>query len=496
MRITQNEKTCQVISSSGEELNWDISAFYRAQQHAEVEDVFRDINGYLNWLSPQRRQHIFAIYQAMHDIIKRVDNMSNLSMQLTEKVEALYNEVPLEEVDHWLRFYGNIMYPESTPLEHSPTDPMPERTYLKSDYHDLVVMTTALRLMVPIWGEYIEKIKKQVGTQYKEYIAVRLLSRSVIIECPALQRLVTYIECFVTRDTDSKSAIIAGLSTSELPEWLLSIILVRRLAVGEVDVIEDKRHIVSNVYRFIDNTLKELPTKFGNVREKYPEDSDEDESSILESYRVKEQMTAGMMGTFNVYARDPIRMALGVDSTLPVWMVQQCSELVDSMQEMTIVKPHVVLVQWVMQGVMSPHAIPGMSKQGLIRAMVATQAVLWHWGFTDLALLATADVMPATQSLQMSDSRTRVPTALVEKLNEYYPHMSTRPGMGNSRGQNFAYASVTALTREYIARNWRACAPRMLIDQSVGGVELSGQLIVPSTLTEQLIRLVIKLNET
>lgn len=493
MRILQQDKkTCAIASINGETLLMNVSLFDRTN-YGDNDDIFRDINGYLAWLSANRRKRIWDIYVAMNEALKGIDNISVLTPRLAGYVEALYNEVPLEELDHWLRFHGNMVYPEGIKTERDPDDPMPIRTYIKSEYHDLIVLATALRLMVPIWGAYIYLIRNHAGTYYKEYIAMRLLSRSAIIESKAMLRLQAYIECFVTPTSDLKSAIIAGLSATEIPVWLLSMIVIRRMAVGEVDA-EDRNSMITNIHRFVDSTIKDLPNRFGNVREKYPEDDDNDESSILECYRVKETMTAGEMMTFNVYTQYITRMVKGVDPSVPDAYIHACASALQPLDVMQIVKPHVVLVQWVLQNIMSPHAIPGLNKQALLRAMGATQAILWHWGFLDLALLCTAQVMPSEQSLQMSDSRTRVPTTLVDKLAEYYPHLSQRGG-ATGRGQNVAYASVTALTREYISRSWQATSHSLLISQTPGSVESNGQVIIPPTLTEQLIRLVIRLNE-
>ena len=60
---------------------------------------------------------------------------------------------------------------------HSDERPMTrDKTYTKPDYVKLIGLTLALRPMIPIWGEFIERTHKETGTSFKEYYAYLLMA--------------------------------------------------------------------------------------------------------------------------------------------------------------------------------------------------------------------------------------------------------------------------------------------------------------------------------
>lgn len=490
--------TVELIHDDGRKLLWDVSEFDRTRL-VDVNDVFRDINGYWSKLTPNRRNRIWEVYTKIHDSLNRITDPARLAQTLTGQVAELYAEMPLDEITHWVKFHGNVKIPTaSLKLVHDPDDNNPGRTYLHSDYMGLVDLVIALRPMVPIWGEYIRCIKTESGSSYKVYVAVRLLNRSHLITSPPIERLRTYIECSIPYGNIEPSTILSGLGTAEMPDWLLSLVLVRRLAIGEIDALGDNGSIISNIFGFITNTLKDLGRKFGGtVREKHQEDVNiDDEGSLIESYKVKEEIAAGDIAAFSVYTENVVRMTHHIDPTVPMDIIGKCIANASKMQGLYIRRHHLALCQWVMDRAMSPGSIPCLNKTALLRVMASTQAVLWHWGFPELAAMVTAEEVKSDRDMFLAvDSRTRIPNELVEQLNVLYPHFDQSDKTSSQgRKNNVACIAIAALTKELTAFNWRVVAPAELL-QRCQGIDNLNRIVVPMNVMEMLARLVLKIHQ-
>lgn len=504
MHLALEDKNACIMTHRGETVVWNVGAFDKTK-FSDVEDPFKEINGFWNWIGIKEQDAIWEAYVKIRDVIdqwakvllvsdEEPIDVNGLVTALTGHVESLYRSMPLEKIKHWIDFYANIIYPDNLLTELNPDDLTPDGTYLRSDYDGLVILATALRPLVPVWGEFINITAKEAGTNLKEFLAIKILSKTEILASPYVDRLVRYIESRITKDVDCTAAIVGGLSTSVIPEWLLSMVMIRRLAIGSINASAEKGSIISNIYVFVFNTLKDLDKKFGGMREKYPEDPDkEEEGSFLESYRVKQTLTIGDAASLNVYTEDCLSMARGVDATIPESYVNEGLEILPRLSGLEISPIHLHLAQWVMARVMTPHAIPSLNKQSLLRILITVQALMRYWGYNDLALLVTATGKEPPMDEMRLDPNSRVPMDVVDTLSHYYPYSSPQE-INNSRKTNLAYLAIMTLNKDIRTNIWWVCAPNALIDQCKTAIE-RGKLRMPPTMAEQLARLVIKLNE-
>ena len=513
MRIVQDTAgKLTLINDNESPLDWSVSVFEKTRFNT-VDDPFREINSYWAWLTPSRRQRIWEIYQQIWtifqdfqpgiDILDRpVDShlvdLDKIAGSVTTLVEELYNHMPLHEIDTWLQHYGRIKYPENLKDVLDSDDISPDKTYLRADYHGLVVLTIALRPMVPIWGEYVNYIKKEVGTSYKEFYSLFLISKTHLVNSAPMLRLQRYIEANIPRDTDTAAAIIKGLPSSQLPDWLLALVLVRRLALGEVDAAEDRGSIISNVYGFISRTLMDLDKKFGGVREKYPEkdgDDGDDGSSKLEFFKMKEPLTAAQRQTVAVYTEFPHQMARHLDPTIPKELVDRCMGYAFNGTLKPFQDVQKRIIQLTLRRLVSSKAILSLNRQELTRAAVVVQAALIHWGFDLLAVLLTASPYENEDMVYTSQGRAKISPASADKLGEIYPWLQE----GGNRKINIGVTGIQKMVAEWNSQSWLPTTPLNLYDgnlvklNSIRCLELQPGHDQP-TLGEQLARLAIRVN--
>lgn len=493
-----DDSTVSLKSDTGELLSWNTTILDRTDFRKNA-NLFRDINGYFNHLPASSRFQIWTIYQKIHKTFEDVYERQRLAAQLIELVKELYEVITLEGIEWYVGVHSNVKFPPDSTLltVHDRYDPNPGRTYLKRDYYQIIYMMIALRPMIPIWGEYMRLAKNDSGTEYKEYAAMRLLSQSKLMVSEPMERLLLYVETSIRVGAQQSNAhIISGLGSEETAEWLLAMVAIRRVSVGEIDASETSGNIITNIYGFVTNTLKDFDRKFGgSIRDKNPEDaSSDEEGSIMESYKVKQDLSAGDVELYSVYTEDALRMAVRTEPTLDVTKFERCLSHIQP--DMDIQKHHLTLTQWVMQFVLPPTAIPCLTKPALLRTIAAAQSVLWEWGFVDIAALMTASPTPYDEDEAMSiDGRARIPTDLMEHLMRLYPHLDQSDKNSTSdRKNNYASQAIAALTKELTHHTWNYCAPMEIIAQCQN-VDSQMMALAPPNIMEQLARLVIKLAE-
>lgn len=512
-----------------QELSWDVSIYDRVT-FADIPTVFDCINAYWKTLPADRLDGIFAIYQKIHETMQTGRDIYSLNQSLTNLVAQLYALMPYEEIRHWVNYKADVKIPASILVDYTPSQmsrglpsalkkqPQPdpdgpvqlpsisaadlnypkELTYLRRDYQELAVLSVALRPMVPIWGEYIKLTGEQVGGMFKEYEAMRLLYETDIPNVEPTQRLLTYMEYWAANEQTSHSAIMGGLSMTILPSWLLAGCLVRRVVFGQIHAMDDNQSIISNIYRYVSSTMKSIHDSFnGKVNpKKLPmEMNEEDNSSLADMYKVKQDVSDADLVAMNIYTEHVTDMARRIDETLPPEMVAVCLNFMEKLQHERIRQHQIVLVQWIIRPALSPRSIPYLNKASMLRILAVTQAALWHWGFFDLAAFLTATERPASNlSAQWgSESRSRVPKEMVDELEKLYPHYRRQRGKDKSvRQLNVAYRAIDGFCEYLMQSEWRLNAPAPIAEK-VQAIGTAKQLIIPPDIRATLARLMIRL---
>lgn len=498
----------QILLSHGEESSrWDISAYARTSDRAASLDtgqMFEEINAYWATLPPSQQKAIWEIYQEVKEILETDFALSTIHLRLQKCVKRLYDLMPMHEIHKWFHFHGRVRIPTTLKEHYGPQDPQ-DRTYLRGDYVDLVVLAIALRPMVPIWGAYISSTKKETGSTFKELMALSLLYQCYLVHAPSFNRLKTFVEASVKHSMDqgpSPTAVLGGMGSTELPDWVFALTMVRRLAVGEISAPDDSSHIITNVYQYISNTLKSMDRKFGGkfggkVSEKMQptSGSEEDKTSVVEMYKVKQEVSDGDLVIVNVYTENPFEMALRVEPALDLKRVEQCLQAVKALENLPLQPHQITLVQWVMAACLPVRGIQLLMKPALLRAIAVTQAVLWHWEFHDLAALASASPLINARDVMVAglESRTRIPKDLMAQLEQLYPHYQQQRGKQTTPRQvNVAARAVDAFCDLVTRSDWQLHVPTDLLVLT-SRHENTKKLVIPGDIRALLAKLIIKI---
>jgi hypothetical protein len=469
--------TTAIISHGERAIYWNVALFDKTSYSGDF-DIFEQINGYWASLPMPRQDAIFAVYQQIREAFDTIWDTNELTMKLYQLIHDLYELHPLKELGHWLYFHGNLSMPASVRNsfdENNDGSVRRETTYVAPDYRELVALSVGLRVMIPIWGVFISHTKGTVGNAFKEYYAYQLLTHTNLIHSEAMDRLRVYVERSLPADKSKSAAILGGLSSEDFPIWMLGLVLVRRLSIGDVRGLDPKSNLITFIYKYIDQKAKGSDNSFvGVVKEKKVEgvgQEGENNLSKLEGYKIKQEIPQGDIAILSYPVQDAFRVAQKICPDIPAELIKQSLESTQALGNSQIWHPQTTLAQWVLAPAIPPRGMLHLSKQLTVYAMAAAQACLWHRGHHEIAALMTAleqDNRDA-QQLPGTDSRARIQKEQLELLDKLYPYSRKLTGKKQApKKANPAVEAIDSISTSLSQHAWRLTLPADWVQQITG----------------------------
>jgi hypothetical protein len=475
----QTSYTDITLQHRGRSIVWSFSAFKKNQGKdvAITRNLFDDINSYWAQLPESKQDQIFSVYIRIKEIFESTENTKSLTSSLIPLLSELYELHPLEDMDHWLRFYSDIRIPEKIDKieEFVQSDDISftrQKTYTREDYLKLLVLALALRVVVPVWGELINFTEKQKiwGTHWKEYRAYQLLARTPLTQCEAMTKLRGSVNAYIPPDKSKRphSAILAGVGSEDYPEWLLGVIVFRRVCVGDLRSHNPDSHLVSSICSYIGNRLTPSESSFiGHVREKNNREGEDQENKIsyLEGFKIRQKLSEGDIAIIVRSARDYKAVAQKVSPTTPLELVDLIhAAVVPVLANERIQKPQLTLMQLVLDRAIKPRSLQSLPRKSFLDNLAVATAVLIHKGHYDLAgILSAKTIASGAEGIEtLPFGRSKIPDNLLTQLAQYYPNEYRSIGKQNREGgktQNAAVSSIDMFTKELANFGWTLTLP-------------------------------------
>lgn len=491
------------LTHKGEELEWSTKDFDKTQfkNKEGVDGLFTDINQYWGSLPERRQDAIWDLYKKIHTAMNEIASPEELRVVVTKLVGELYKQMTYDEVVYFVRkaiSEGRLTYPSEMP-DHLSPEYREEQTYLRSDYLQLMAYVIFLRPMLPIWSEYMRSMRGAVITAFKESQAIRLIDATNIHETPGHIKLFEYILVNANQGTITLSALFGGLSSEQIADWCLGLVVVRKITLAELTRVPHGSNIVTVIFKYIRNTLsKDIDDKFaGRVEGKKPIPKDGEEQGVAELLRVKQELPESIMRGYDVYLYDVAPLMSRVEPNYDPKFYQECEKFVrlNRMGKLQALPFQTVIVQWVLtrnRGIEAA-ALNNIKAESKTRAILAAQAILWQWGFPDIAALITAIPRYDLSHRPNELSRTKIQRAIVSKLVEEYPYYPTIDKKDETGSRNNpVVVAINNLTPQIDVCAYEMSVPPAL--EAAAVEQLNGGAF-PSDIKNRLALMWLKINE-
>lgn len=466
------------------------------------EELFDDLNRFVERQPPETQNKLFQIYKDVNECFRTIHEPNLLHVEIKKLVNELYEHISYTSVRDYIYRSEHVIFPVDLKSDYTENDQRSRnyvyRTYLKPEYIDLVILTLGLRFMVPIWGEHISRIEELTGNDFKEMQALDLIKKSKIWQWEPRKRLGLYIEASIDSSKLNMTALLGCLSSTEIPDQLMSLAMTRKLSVSPISPKEEADSLIKILYNFITGTYARIDNKFGgNVKPKSMIDTgdDDDNSSVWDAYKTNQMISDGDKMLIEVYTEKPLEMAERVCPSIDLNLVRACLDVAMGMDDVIIEQHHETLAQYILKVALPVKALTHLPKTAMLRCMAVTQAVLWHQGHREIALLSMAERAPAKEDeFYMSmEPRSRVSRDLVKQLDVLYPfyRQESRNQVPGKRS-NPAVKAIDILCDEILKHEWLPRAPEQLLKEFMGS---NSRWFVSGNIKTQFAELIIQLHK-
>ena len=475
-------------------------------------DVFQYLNHYLSTTPKEFNDKLYDLYKEAHELLDGVLPANEFKESLSKCMCSILDSFDMPDMYNWFKRYhkelglnipSNCKEVYEVDLENNNRGTR-EQTYLIDDYIWLIVLALIIRSVLPIWVEYVDRIRNEVGLAFKELRAFELITPSKFYTSEPFEKLKVYIRFNLKPDNyNLPSNLLRGINSMMFFDYLLSLMVIHRLAVKDMEASEPGKNLITYVHQYIGQhtETKSIQGKQVNFIDMHAEDNNgavsdnpSDKISTLEKYKQKQDVAQGEIveieySISNVHrCAEQLCLTTGIDHNF----VQSCIETARRLKYQVLSEPQVTLLKWVFAPVVSPKGIPYVSKSKVIDALGVVQAVLWTRGHKYLALLSTcyADSSPDVMNINAIDSKTRIDKEMIDEINRLYPFSLIR-----KKGEivkNLTLKSISSLSDSLSSTPWKYTADQRLVDEVCPGT-VDGRLPIELDLKVQLARLVIEI---
>lgn len=502
-----------MVRHKGNELSWKISS--RVIQ--DTYDVFREINQYWAQLSEQDQDAIFDIYRRIFEVFDRFLPLDATTWALRPLIKELFSLHKQEDIDYWVRFKSDLLVPSTIKRTFDPDAGMagtPERTYLEEDYRRLLPMAVSMRIMIPIWGEFIGRYSEEVQVVFREYVAFQVMATANVMNCSAMNRLEVFIRNTILRDKFDKISVYAGLSTEDFYSWAMAKTIINRLCRAELSGLNQNATLVSGLYNYVSSLPNTLENDVGIIQDKFrnkPGTDGDNNLSRLEGFKVKIDVPDGDVQSTCFYLDLSMKIVYGEHPDNPLSLVnrlcpepgfkelvQQCYKLVQPLLREQLTRVQTDIAGWVLAKYVSVQGQDNLDKVDIIRVIAFATAYLWWMGHRDLAGVVSGvakTTMGEDDDRFLADNKQRMSRDQMEDISARFPFLHRKNSRSKTaRSTNPALTNIDLIVDDLSRYLWVLSLPDKWVYELTGRPN-ERRYTVPSDIRQKVAALVIDLDE-
>lgn len=441
-----NKKLMAVqILHRGESATFNLSLYNKISSLTNVEEVMTPINDFVSRMSDEEQTTLFEVYAQLATLSLPGNSLAKYDLlhDLDSATRRIFGVVHLENLFNYASVYSKFHIP---PMLTAPQEVYhKDTTYSVEEYRGLMGLTLVAKLMLPIWGQFIPILTDVVGKTQREYIAVGMLKHTGLPESVEYQRLLRYIQntrALKNEFTMPSAMIFSGFVEEDLGEYLLSMVMVRKLTIAETTIGEIQKeqgttqnNLVGSINSYIDSQLRNraLINEFGgDIRElEHPRErqgSEENNTSISESYLAKQRVSDFHGVNFNVYCEDRNleRLVGQVDPSMSMALVEEFKQHILSIHlDMTEGK-YFIMAAILTSEIIPTEGVEALNFESVCNVMAIACAYLHQRKLYDIVKYLLAKRVPLDATNMSAEQRQaqdgKFADETLKALLKYYTH--------------------------------------------------------------------------
>lgn len=526
------------ITHKGNEIPFNVSYYTVKKKSIDENDIDKKedrekniclyINEYFKDLynkNPNILDVTFDIYNRLREVFDdyTISSMEELIIQIKPYVYSLLSELhKLYNIKNFVDYSPLIRIPNDIDTDFTLNELIPnsrQKTYIRSDYRALLAFSLQLRLMIPIWGEFINHIKKDELNSKKEMRALTLIFNTDCYNVvfsdsqenkTVIDKLFSYISSHVKEEDINLALVVKNqISSSDYLDYLLSRIIVTKLCIGDLNYANPDLNLISLIYGYL-TSLVETDANNNKVLEKnFTSQSGENIPSKLEEYKTKQSISIGDIELNKFFLNDVNLVAKrlcssmnfsydGKNRILDIILNNAYNFLeLKGIEKVQTDIAFAVLSKTKIDNkiLVSPRIMPYLEKKILINALAIASAWLWINNHKTLSLIVIGNPYNENNFISSSSSRERISAEYEDILNRVYKYSIIRGK--NKNNKNVGIEWIEKTEKELSKNVWEI--PKFLEDRYIleeAKIDWRNPIIsMPSNIKVLLAKLLIDLNK-
>lgn len=501
------------VTYGGEQIRFNMSLYREGRSTEQLSgnrDPFEVIDTFIDTLSEKEKKYLFDFYFKARVAIDDQLDSNVLLKTLQELIAELSQVLTLDRFRNWYLYKSGIAVPaalkDSVADLDDPTLATEAQTYTRNDYIGLCALSMAMTVLSPIFSEYVTRTAGIHGTVWKNYAGYRVLMRSDyhLTKSSEMARLYEYIAATLAslKNVKTDTVVISGISTDELPAWMLGVIVLKKIATGDVVGDGQMAVLIAHTYKYIDQKTRQFDKDFsGTINHRKPSGpkasgSEDGTVSLIELLNPRQDIADNLPIYCDVYLSDIQRIAKHLDPTIPQELIDESRAYMSQFESGDIEDGPLTITQWVMSRIIPARMMLLVNYTSVINSIIAARTWLWHHGHYELAALCSA--LPIsndnTHMVTGTDRRNRMVFSIAERVEQQFPYYRDNTGSKKVKPVRGIEISANAIAMLFDRNDWHLTIPeRWMKDENLNLT--SRHYSVPSTIRLCILELGLELAE-
>lgn len=457
----------------------NLTDFYKDENN--LDTLYEHVDLYVKGLAPEVQKEIYAIF---HDTFLKEHSASYgeraVVKELEQKIKRLCELLDFNRWKTWFRqFQDALLIPESVNQDFVFDPDMgttKEKTYIHSEYVDLVALIVFIRIMSPVYIEFFNYSKQMSSHPY--YLLFRLFIDSEVQNCEEIEKLRSYIEAnqqtLVGTNKNEHLIISAGLSDDDALDYLVAEVIFNKLLT--IDFFRKKCNIVSFIFQTIKYKGSFITSESASIRTKSSRsDPNREDYSYFEDYRKTTSVPVGTVVEIQNSLNDVVYLARDLGYfDFDFNQYQKELENISLLLRQPPDNTQIYLLGWFLSKAVNPRALFHIEKRKIAELLLFAKVVLTSTNHSFIGLFLSSVKAPDAKFINII-IRNTLNKNLLKNLKRHYSFAMEEEKI------SIVEKTITELSREVVNSIW---VPVGDTSSFKGLITQEGYLEIPSNIND------------
>ena len=470
------------------------------------EIQFKFLNSYLDYKGDEYKKGLFDILLKAEEDIFNTITTHGIYPITYHIVEPILDYFDIKDIYDFTKVYGIVPPPnladEFDPLIEKDGRGTRIQTYIKTDYLELVALSTVIKATLGPVAHYSMVKNEDLGST-KEYMLFHMYRKHPIMNHPAMIKLYGLTDKLLnlpsnTDELEQIRILSRMLPKDEYIHYMVGLIILQKVAIAPIVTDDENKNIITSIYNYVNNKSKVSTNVNSSIRNKTALTDSEslsgEKESYVESYRTQVDITDGMKVEFNYLVETRERILKGMPEYMrkhidPV-VLQDAAVFTMEFIKSPVERTHIKMLATIFKRSISPQSLDYITINGIINLLAVGFAYCWGIGAKHVALLLVSKAVNTegeVMSYNSTVNRPRVSQEIKDELDILFPY---RKYINETTSENEVENAINNMVSTISSNRWICTAfDKYLIEEF--GDKSSSNILSPDLkikLTEFIIK--------